>query len=344
VDWEIARIELSVEIEIASGRGPAGLGSFLEERHGYYDVLLISRPDNMTILIDACRGRSHVFDGCRLIYDAEALFCMRDMAKAALEGKPRPDMEALISAEVHLAAGTDAVICVSQAEAEVFRTRVPTTTAVYTLSHPTTLATDTPGFSDRAGFLFVGRLLEHETPNWNGLSWFIRECWPLIRRALPDAALSVVGHLHPDHAELKAPGVQLYGAVADLRPLYDSARIFLAPIRYSAGIPLKILEATASGLPVAGTYLMARQLVWTPGGEMVAEDDPVALAAAMTALYGDPELWNRMRTAAAARLRQDHSEETFRTVLKAILDGKICEAPVGDTVGDPVGDMVRPPA
>jgi GT2 family glycosyltransferase len=322
VDWDVARAELSVEIEIAAGRGPAGLGAFLEERQGYYDVLLISRPDNIALLINAARDRSHVFDGCRVIYDAEALFCMRDMAKAAVEGLPRPDMDALISTEVHLAAGTDAVICVTQAEADVFRSRMPATTPIYTLSHPTVLAPDAPGFSQRSGFLFVGRLLEHETPNWTGLSWFIRECWPLVRRALPDATLSVAGHLHPVHVELKAPGVNLYGPVADLRPLYDAARIFLAPIRYSAGIPLKILDATAAGVPVAGTRLMAHQLVWTPGVEMIAEDEPAALAAAMAAIYRDQELWERMRRTATERLRRDHSKETFRSVLEAILDGQ----------------------
>jgi GT2 family glycosyltransferase len=336
VDWEKAHAELSVEIEIASGRGSAGLGAFLEERKGYYDILLVSRPDNMALLVDTCRGRPHVLDGCRLVYDAEALFCLRDIAKATIDGLPTPDADFLISSEVYLAAGADAVVCVSQAEADTFRLRMATTTPVYTLSHPTAIASNAPCFSERAGFLFVGRLLEHGTPNWHGLSWFIRKCWPLIRLALPDAKLSVIGHLHPDHTELEAPGVHLCGPIADLQPFYDSARIFVAPVRFAAGIPLKILEATAAGLPSAGTRLMARQLVWTPGIEMVAEDDPATLAAAIMAIYRDADLWDRMRGAATERLRQDYSEETFRTVLKAILDGNVLATEVGPMARHPV--------
>src|SRR5262249_51574130 len=157
------------------------------------------------------------------------------------------------------------------------------------LSHSVKLADVTPHFSERVGFLFVGRLLERESPNWLGIQWFVRECWPVIRAYRADAVLSVVGHLHHDHADLEAPGVSLLGPATDLRPHYDSARVFISPVRFGAGIPIKILEATAAGLPTAGTRLMARQLRWKEGVEMVAEDAAHALAAAAIALHDDAD-------------------------------------------------------
>ncbi len=320
VNWQEARAELPWDIEVAADRGATELGSFLAERQGYYDVILVSRPDNMALANDAWRDRPHVIGGCHVVYDAEALFCTRSILQAAVEGLPPPDTDALISAEVRLAYGADAIICVSQAEAEVFRSRV--LTPVHVLSHPTDILADTPEFLQRDAFLFVGRLLERKTPNWRGLAWFIHECWPLIRLALPTATLQVVGHLHADHAELEAPGVHLLGPVTDLQPLYNSARLFIAPIRFAAGIPIKILEATAAGLPTAGTRLMARQLEWTPGVEMVAEDDPAALATATISLYQDAALWGRLRMAAKDRLRRDHSADSFRAVLRALLNGE----------------------
>src|SRR6516165_5151624 len=54
--------------------------------------------------------------------------------------------------------------------------------------------------------------------------------------------------LHPDCSELEALGVRLVGPVADLHPLYDAARVFVAPAHVAAGVPIKILEATAAGL------------------------------------------------------------------------------------------------
>src|SRR6516162_2232033 len=85
--------------------------------------------------------------------------------------------------------------------------------------------------------------------------------------------------------ELEIPGVRLLGQVEDLRPLYDRARLFVSPIRFSAGIPIKVLEAAAAGLPVVGTELMATQLGWKPGVEIEAADNPAQMARKAVALY-----------------------------------------------------------
>ena len=149
----------------------------------------------------------------------------------------------------------------------------------------------------------------------------MRECWPLIRASLPDATLSVVGHLHPEHAELEGPGIHLLGPVADLKPLYASARVFVAPIRFAAGVPIKVLEATAASLPTAGTRLMARQLTWTPGIEIVAEDDAGALATGAIELHEDAATWNAIRMASKQRLYDEHSAAIFRDRFRLLLDG-----------------------
>ena len=329
VDWEIARKEIPWEIEIASDRAVPRLAEFLDERRGHYDVVIVSRPDNMAIVRSILRDRPHLLDGTRLIYDAEALFSARDILKASVEGRPlsTAEMEARTSAEVALADDADAIICVNESEANVFRARqhIP----VHVLSFPAEQITGTPGLADRKGFLFIGRLLEQEAPNWQGLAWFVRECWPLIRASLPDATLSVVGHLHPEHAELEGPGILLLGPVADLGPLYASARVFVAPVRFAAGVPIKILEATAAGLPTAGTRLMARQLSWTPGVEIAAEDDAGALATAAVELHEDATMWEAMRRASQNRLHCEHGATVFRDRLRLLLDG----CPPVDNIG-----------
>ena len=136
VDWEIARKEIPWEIEIASDRGVPRLAEFLDERRGHYDVVVVSRPDNMAIVRSILRDRPHLLHGTRLIYDAEALFAARDILKARVEGRPlsTAEMEARTSAEVALADDADAIICVNESEANVFRARqhIP----VHVLSFP----------------------------------------------------------------------------------------------------------------------------------------------------------------------------------------------------------------
>jgi glycosyltransferase involved in cell wall biosynthesis len=143
----------------------------------------------------------------------------------------------------------------------------------------------------------------------------------LIRSKLPDATLIVAGHLHPDCSELEALGVRLVGPVADLRPLYDAARVFVAPVHFAAGVPIKILEATAAGLPTAATSLMARQLGWRPTVEIAAEDEPMLLAAAAVTLHEDNSAWGAVRAAAQQRIGCEYSAEAFRDRLREVLDG-----------------------
>lgn len=338
VDWAAARAELPAEIEIIDHRGVPGLAGFLRARSGYYDAVMVSRPDNMSLLRGLLPRHGHVLDGTRLIYDAEAVSAARDIGRAAAEGRPFDSAEAAarIATERALVEGADAIACVSEAEAALFAAcRVP----VHVISHAVSCAVAPPGWQERAGFLFVGRLLETAAPNWQGMAWFIRDCWPLIRKALPRATLTIAGHLNADHEALMAPGVRLLGPVDDLSGLYDAARLFIAPVRFAAGVPLKVLEAAGAGIPVVGTGLMAAQLDWRPGLEMATADEPRAFAEAAVALYNDRQAWTAMQGAALARVRREHDQAVFTARLAALLDGRppVTEAPVEDEAAAPGG-------
>ena len=319
IDWNAARSEIPWEIEIIPGCGAEGLSAFLYARRGYYKCIVVSRPDNMAILRPILDEHPQLLDDARLIYDAEALFSGRIITNAELNGEPlgADEVGKLIEQEITLAKRAHAVICVNDAEAKLFRSSQGA--PVHVLGHPAKLLHNTAKFESRSGLLFVGRLMEKDSPNWRGLSWFIREIWPLIDTKLPQIELLVIGRLHPDHSELGGPRVRLLGPAKDLFPLYDSARVFVAPVQFAAGIPIKILEATAAGLPTVGTGLMARQLGWAIGSEILARDDAELFASAVVELHENRELWCAMQSAATRRLGAEHSPEKFREGLKMAL-------------------------
>lgn len=321
VDWKRAHGEFAAEIEICDGRGVAGLAGFLRERQGYYDVILVSRPDNMALFKEALRDQPSLIDGTQVVYDAEALFAARSVALAKLHGQPMSaeEVDGLINQETELTAGVDSVVTVTPSEAQVFRARQPA--PVYVLGYPARLEQETPDFTARGGFLFVGRLLAKEAPNYEGLSWFVHSVWPHVRATLGEVQLTVVGLLHPEPTELAAPGVLLEGPVDDLRPFYARARVFIAPVRFAAGVPIKILEAGAAGLPVVATKLMAMQLGWQPGREIEATDDAKEMTEAAIALYKDFGRWSAIRAAALHRLSAEHSEAAFQRELRVLLTG-----------------------
>lgn len=125
--------------------------------------------------------------------------------------------------------------------------------------------------------------------------------------------------MHAEHAALEAPGVRLLGPVADLQPAYDAARVFIAPVHFAAGVPLKVIEAGAAGLPVVGTELMARQLVWQDGLEIGAADTAQDFARACIDLHNDEAAWTAMQAAAQARVQAEYGPAAFDARVRAVL-------------------------
>ncbi len=98
--------------------------------------------------------------------------------------------------------------------------------------------------------------------NRRGLSDFLKFAWPRIRQEIPDAELLVVGKVNPPGIA-EAPGVRRIGVVADLRPLYDAARVVINPAVAGTGLKIKTLEAICHFRPV---------VTWPNGVDGLAAD------------------------------------------------------------------------
>jgi glycosyltransferase involved in cell wall biosynthesis len=101
------------------------------------------------------------------------------------------------------------------------------------------------------------------------------------------------------------------GAVPDLSQVYSQARVFVAPTRFAAGIPLKVIEAAARGLPSVVTPLLAEQLGWRHEGEVLVAATPEAFADQCMRLHEDEALWERLREGALRRVARDFDPALF---------------------------------
>src|SRR4029079_18276286 len=110
---------------------------------------------------------------------------------------------------------------------------------------------------------------------------------------------------------LSDPSIEMTGMVSDLAPLFDRARVFLAPSRFGAGIPTKVQQAAAFGVPVVGTSLVATQLGWTGGVDLLVAADADAFAEQCCSLYTDPGKWHILRDSAHARVTRECSPVVF---------------------------------
>ena len=87
-----------------------------------------------------------------------------------------------------------------------------------------------------------------------------------------------------------------------------------------AGIPLKICEAAAHGIPVVTTSLSGLQLGWNHERELLLADDPQSFTDACIRLYNDGSLWNQLRENMIKRVGEEFSPERFSQQLRSIIE------------------------
>jgi len=214
----------------------------------------------------------------------------------------------------------DRILAVSEAEAANFRARG--FEDVHILGHAIPVRPTPAVHRGRSGLLFVGGLTDDETPNTDSVVWFIRNVLPILKeKSSTIGNLKIVGRLGAPALEplVQNEDCDFLGRQDNLESHYDAARIFIAPTRFAAGIPLKVIEAAAHGLPIVGTSLIVEQLGWEAGKKILAGDTPEEVAASVIRLDGDPDLWNRVRNNALERISKDWSHELFDSVLETAL-------------------------
>lgn len=319
-DWTAVYRSLPREVEVMLGHGVLGLAGFLSQRHDYYDQVVISRPHNMQLVRSALDGDLSAFGRARVVYDAEAVIAPREMARQRLLGAQidASAEAASLRAEIELAESVDAIVTVSEPEAELFRAAGHSRVDV--LGHGVQAAPQAATFDDRHGFLFVGALRDDGSPNVDSLLWFINLVLPRLIDALgQDTVLYVVGDPSaPSLAAIDSDQIHLLGALDSLDLPFSVCRVFIAPTRFAAGIPHKVHAAAAGGMPVVATSLLAKQLGWQNESELLTADDADAFVHACLRLYREPALWQSVRDQALTAIQRDCSPESFQARVEAI--------------------------
>ncbi len=163
-------------------------------------------------------------------------------------------------------------------------------------------------------------------PNVDGVIHFIRDIWPRIAEAHPEARCKIVGGQPPSSLlALAGPRVELTGFVEDLRPHLAAAAAVVAPLRLGGGTRLKIVEAMAMGKAIVSTTLGAEGIEAIPGRDLLIEDQPKAFADAVNRLLGDPELAARIGQSARSLAVERYSwagaaralESFYRGIMEA---------------------------
>jgi O-antigen biosynthesis protein len=249
-----------------------------------------------------------------IIYDMVDFHAVRMAREAASkrDAKLSPKAEDMKAMEVAAARAADITIAVSNDEKSAMLDLVPSA-VVQVLPNVFMMPTTPPPSVDkRSDLFFVGGFWHR--PNGDAVTWFVEKIWPQIRSQIPDCRLRIAGSNPGDEvlALATVPGVEVLGFVPDLKPLFDSARVFVAPLRYGAGVKGKVGQSLVHGLPVITTSIGAEGMNLLDGEHALIADDADSFASQVVRLVRDDALWTRLQAQGRAFARSNFSVESIR--------------------------------
>ncbi len=166
-------------------------------------------------------------------------------------------------------------------------------------------------------FLFVGPT--NYIQNADSAIWLVKEIWPEIKRAVPNARLWFVGRAQQDWLlKLNNPDIKVQTDLNDIREAYCKATVMLAPLRAGSGTKFKVLEAFASSLPVITTKVGIEGLEARPREEFLLAETPAEFSLACAELLENSALNVKIVQGAKKLVEEKYSWEKIGRKLNSV--------------------------
>ncbi len=185
--------------------------------------------------------------------------------------------------------------------------------------------------------LFTGTL--DYRPNSEAVLFFAREVLPLVRREVPAAHFTAVGH-RPSRRlrrQVRALGaaITVAGSVPDIRPYFAGAHVCVAPLRIGHGVQNKILEAMAAGVPVVASPSAAAGLAVQDGVHVLLAETSAQFASAVVTLLRQPDRALDMAVKARQHVQRAYRWDVNLHSIDACLNE--CESSIAPLAQDVIG-------
>lgn len=279
--------EMGVEV-LYGAQFVESFATYMRDRGRDFDQVLLSRPGVAAAHLDAVRRTSRA----PVLYFGHDIHYLRLQREFALTGQGEVAAEAkrIQVVEQGLWEKCDVVMYPSTDEVDEVKRVLPDARAVaIPLMTYDCVNVDAAGnLAERSDVLFVAGFAH--PPNVDAVTWLVSDILPRIRASCPRARLHVVGS-NPT-AEVRAlasADIVVHGYVSDARlaEMYRGARVVIAPLRFGAGVKLKVLEALQQGVPLVTTSIGAQGLPELAAAVPVSDDADVLADYAVELLTSD---------------------------------------------------------
>jgi glycosyltransferase involved in cell wall biosynthesis len=287
----------------------------LREKGHQYDFVLLSFPEVAYRYLPCARAFAV---NAQILYDPVDLHWVRLEREATAKGDDgaRQKSEEYKKIERFNTSAADLVIAITEEEKEHLLREVPNA-CIEVVPNIHECVDGAKPLSGRKDLLFIGHFMH--TPNEDAVSYFVKEIFPLIRRELSDVRFHIVGSSMTDGIKsLDQPGVIPVGYVPEPSDYFDRCRVFVAPLRYGAGMKGKIGQSMSFGLPVVTTSIGAEGMQVIDRKHLLIADSAEDFARAVVELCVDDRLWERLSAESLAHVKAHFSKTAVREKLAKV--------------------------
>lgn len=287
----------------------------------YIDIVWIFRPLGFYFWFRQIKNN---ISGKKIIYDMVDLHYLR-MAREntylEVTKRRKKEMKSFKEKEFFAMKNANAVISISDEEKEIVSRHGIEKNKIFTISniHQSVNIKNT-NFSKREGLLFIGGY--YHIPNVDAVKFLFEKIMPLVWKKNDSIIVYILGPNFPEDLKEKyhSDKFQILGYKESIDYWFENSRIFVAPLRYGAGVKGKIGQALEFGLPVVTTTIGAEGMgLEDKFTALISDESPEDFAKKIIELYTNENLWRILHFNSALPLSK-FSIETQENNIKNLLN------------------------
>ena len=232
----------------------------------------------------------------------------------------KAEAEKFLKIELENCKNADVVIAISTTDKELLKQHFNTDEKVVLISniHQHIDKSDNfNSFEKRNDLLFVGSF-RHD-PNSDAVKYLKENIMPLVWKDIPDLKVNIIGSYITDDIEaLASDRFKLLGFVDDLDAVINTTKLFVAPLRFGAGIKGKIGQSLEHSLPLVTTNVGAEGFDFGEQTNVMIANNAEAIAQKVIDLYTNKILWEEASNSCKTILEPFSLKVTENQVLQII--------------------------
>jgi GT2 family glycosyltransferase len=287
----------------------------------FVDAAWLCKPHNNELFSFIFNTRKD----CIWIYDTIDLHYLRLQREATLSGNEKLLSLAMSTKQIEISIAKKAKITIAITEDEKILLDQEGIKNVFIIPniHDTNSAAHLrPAYENRNGLLFIGGYLHK--PNIDAAEWLVKKIMPRVWKVDPTIKLTLLGS-NPTAQILsyQSENILVPGYIMDVSSYFENNRVFVAPLRFGAGMKGKIGQSLEYNLPIVSTAIGVEGMDLIDNNTVVLANTEMEFAEKILHLYKNKDLWELIAKNSVVALQKFSPEKVKIKIQEMFADNNL---------------------